>query len=131
MKNRPLSVTIICWFIMISNAISILPLMGVFGSEYNALTEEIMSQSPMPVVVQKGFAFTGIAISIICGFYMLQAHNWARMLFVAASVVGLIVGFINAPLKSVLIPGVVLFGVMTYFLYRPNTREYFSNSFDE
>jgi hypothetical protein len=58
---------------------------------------------------------------------MLQGQNWARLLYVVWSAVGFVIGIVTSPIKAAMIPGLVVFVVMAFFLFRPKANEYFSS----
>jgi len=57
---------------------------------------------------------------------MLKRQNWARFLYVVWGAVGAVVGILTSPMKPLMIPGIIFFLVVTFFLIRPKANEYFS-----
>ncbi|MBB5367052.1 MULTISPECIES: hypothetical protein [unclassified Janthinobacterium] len=123
MRTRPTSVNIISWFIIVT---SVLSLASGYYSHGNPLVQELMAKNPMPIALQYGMMYGGLALSLVAGIAMRQGHNWARLVYVGWSVIGLVIGLATSPMKSTLIPGAVLFAVIAYFLFRPNTNAYFN-----
>ena len=50
---------------------------------------------------------------------MLSGNGWARTTYVAWTAINLVFGFATSPFKTMMIPGVVFFLVVAFFLYRP------------
>lgn len=123
MVTRPTSVNIISWFIIVT---SVLSLASGYYSHGNPLVQELMAKNPMPIALQYGVMYGGLILSLVAGIAMRQGHNWARLVYVGWSVIGLVIGLATSPMKTTLIPGAVLFAVIAYFLFRPNVNAYFN-----
>ena len=123
MHLRPKSVTIISWFLIITGAIG---LPYLFMSMNNPQVAEIMSKSPVPIPAQIGIAVLSLVISIISGIGMLKGQNVARLLYVGWNCMTFLYSLITSPVKMMLIPGVVIFAVIVFLLYRPATNQYFA-----
>jgi hypothetical protein len=122
MNQRPTSITVIAWALIVVNALSLV--VNTFTLQ-RPEAKELMSKSPIPVPVQFAMFYVGSAISIVAGIFMLRGRNWARLLYVIASGLGLIIGFATSPVKTALIPGTLMFAVVCFFLFRPKANEYF------
>jgi hypothetical protein len=92
----------------------------------NPMVQELMGKNPIPIPVQWVMAFTGLAVSMISGGFMLQGKSWARLLYVIWSVCGLLISLATSPAKLTLIPGLLLYGVIVFFLFRPKANEFFA-----
>ncbi|WP_300752890.1 hypothetical protein [Janthinobacterium sp.] len=123
MATRPTSVNIISWFIIVT---SVLSLASGYYSHGNPLVQELMAKNPMPIALQYGLMYGGLILSLVAGIAMRRGHNWARLVYVGWSVIGLVIGLATSPMKSTLIPGAVLLAVIAYFLFRPNANAYFT-----
>jgi glucose dehydrogenase len=127
MIRRPLSVSIIAWFLIVMGAISLISTTVTFNSD-NPTVREILSKSPIPISVQLGFAYLGLLITIVCGIAMLKGCNWARYLYVFWGIFGFVVGFATSPMKIMMLPGMLLVAIITFFLFRPQATKYFTQS---
>jgi len=85
-----------------------------------------MAKNLLPIPVQFAMLYGGLFITIVAGIAMLKGMNWGRFLYVIWSVVGFLIGFTTSPMKAAMIPGLVVFGIFTFFLFRPKANEYFS-----
>ena len=125
MKSRPKSVTVVCWILIMScivNGISSILMHN------NPRALELMNQSPLPVSVQYAILYLGLAIMLISGITMLKGKNWARMLYVGWSSIGFIVGILISPARAVMIPGIVVFAIFVFFLFRPKANAFFTGA---
>jgi hypothetical protein len=122
MTKRPLSVTIICWFLIIGGGISfITTTVGLMSST----VRDIMAKSPVPINVQYAMIYVALTVSLVCGIAMLKRQNWARFLYIVWSIIGFVFSITTSPMKTAIIPGFVVFLIIAFFLLRPITNEYF------
>lgn len=119
---RPKSVTVICWFLIATGGISIV---SSFMTMDNPIVKEMMAKSPVPVNIQYLIMYVDLLISLTCGVAMLKKQNWARLLYVGWSIVGFIYAFATSPLKTAMIPSVIVFLIVAFFLFRPRANEFF------
>ena len=82
----------------------------------------------MPIPLQYTINFIGLSIMIISGIAMLKGFNWARLLYVTWSILGIIIAFFTSPMKAILLPGLVFLAIVIFFLFRPIANEYFKTS---
>ena len=113
MKKRPLSVTLISWLFLAA---------GVVGVAYHAT--EFKAEHPFDYDVIR-VCFVRL-LAILCGAFTLRGRNWARW--------GLIVWIAAHVVLSVfhslfeLIAHGLLFAVIAYFLFRPQSSAYFQGA---
>ncbi len=122
MNQRPKSITIVCWFLIISAGIS---LVTSTLSLNNPITRNIMAKSLLSINIQYIIMYSSLVISIVCGIAMLKGQNWARLLYIAWQVIGSIIGIAASPMKALMIPGIIIFLRIAFFLFRPKANEYF------
>ena len=125
MNNRPTSVTVISWLLIV---LGVLSLAVTTLLRNNPMVLETMSHSPIPVSIQYVLTYLGTAITVISGIVMLKGKNLGRFLYVGWSVVSLLIALVTSPAKAAMIPGIVIFLVITFFLFRPKANAYFSES---
>jgi len=121
--KRPTSISVIAWYLIVISAIS---LVAIPMSLNNPMARELMAQNPIPVPLQFVMMFVGLLITIVSGIALLKGQNWARFLYVGWSAIGTVIGILTSPMKAAMIPGLVIFAVITFFLFRPKANEYFS-----
>ena len=122
MKRRPTSITIIAWLLITSGAISVVPTVVAMN---NSAPVELMPQNHLPVPILHVMSFAQIAVVTISGIAMLNGRNWSRFLYVIWSIFEFIVVIATSPMKMMMVPGLVFFILIAFFLFRPAATEYF------
>jgi hypothetical protein len=129
MRTRPTSVTVIAWILILLGGISLITTTVMIGTAMidDPAARELMAKSPIPVPVQYAMTYIGLLIMVVSGVAMLKQRNWGRWLYVVGTVVGFLIGVTTSPVKEAMIPGLVIFVVVTFFLFRPKANAYFSD----
>ena len=122
MKERPKSITIVCWILIVTGVFSLFSSTLHFN---DSKVLEIMSKIPLPISIQYILIYAGSAITFLCGIAMLKRQNWARFLYAGWKIISLTIGVATFPMKVLLIPGIIVFLIIAYFLFRPRANEYF------
>ena len=125
MKERPTSITVIAWILIVMAGISLITSAFYLN---NPTARELMSRNPIPIPVQYLMTYVGLLVTLICGIAMLKGRNWARLLYVIWSIIGFVIGIATSPIKVAMIPGFVVFVVIVFFLFRPIANKYFTAS---
>jgi hypothetical protein len=125
MKTRPTSVTVIAWLLIALSGISLITTTVMID---NPVARDLMSKSAIPVPVQYVMTYISLLIMLVSSVAMLKRQNWGRWLYVVGTAVGFLIGIITSPMKEAMIPGFVVFVVVTFFLFRPKANEYFSDT---
>ena len=123
MNARPLSITVIAWIIIVSSAMSLVSTLFLIN---NPTAQELMAQSALPLPVQYAMIFVGLLVGIVCGVFMLKGANWARLLYVGWGILGFAISFITTPGKLTMLPGIIFFAIVVFFLFRPKANAFFS-----
>ena len=71
-------------------------------------------------------ARSGALVTSGSGVMMLYRQNWARLLYVGWCILGIIIELTTSPIKIMLLPGIVVFAIIAFFLFRPAANAYFS-----
>ena len=122
MIERPKSVTVVCWILIAMGGISLVTSTFSFN---NPVAQELMSKSLIPISIQYIMMFVGLLITLVCGIAMLKGQNWARLLYIGWSIIGFTIGIATSPMKAMMIPGIFIFIILAFFLFRPKANEYF------
>jgi len=110
MNRRPISVTVIAWIYI---------LVGIGG-----IATHITDLSPRnPFELEAVGALVVRLLGVVSGIFMLRRSNWARWLAVAW--IAFHVGLSAFHSRQELFVHTVIFGLMTFFLFRPRVNEYF------
>ena len=125
MGKRPTSITVIAWILIVTGGVSLITSSISLNSP---MIKEIMSRSPIPIPVQYAMMYIGLLVSIVSGIGMLKKQNWARFLYVIWGAIGFLIGLFTSPMKMALIPGLLFFAIIVFFLFRPGANEYFSEA---
>ena len=122
MKKRPTPVTVVAWILIV---VGVGSLIGTTVTFNNPATLDLMGKSLLPISLQYAMVYAGFLVTILSGMAMLRGHNWGRLLYVVWSVIGSLIGFATSPMKPAMIPGIVVFLIFAFFLFRPTANEYF------
>lgn len=128
MKDRPKSITIISWFLIITNVIAVA---STTLTHNNPEVVKMMELSAIPIALQYALMAVGIVITISSAALMLKANNIGRMMYIGWTIISLTIGLFTSPAKAMMIPGLVFFLVISFFLFRPKANEYFSDNQEE
>jgi hypothetical protein len=122
---RPTSVTVVCWALIVIGVIS--PL-SIVGHMHDPIAIKLMSQSPISIPIQYGLMCFGLAVTLVSGIAMLRRKNWARFLYVCWSIAGFTISLATSPIKTMMLPGIVIFLMLAFFLFRPKANAYFADT---
>ncbi|MFL6850714.1 MAG: hypothetical protein ACJ8EH_07655 [Sphingomicrobium sp.] len=122
MEKRPLSLTIIAWFLII---FSLFGLYGVATMGSNPIALKMIEQMHTSVVFQQVWGTIGALINIACAYGILKGQPWSRVLYVVWGAIGIVVSFFIAPMKAVIVLSIVFFVVIAAFLYTNTANDWF------
>lgn len=125
MQKRPLAVTIIGWFLIVT---SLFTLFSTLSMSSNPMVEEMLAKSPLPASVHQAIGLASGVIALVCGYGILRGFNWARFLYLAAGVVGLLFNLVTVPMITIIVMGIVMLAVIAFFLFRPDASAWFNRS---
>lgn len=123
MEKRPLSLTIIGWFLVLSGLFG---LYSVLTMGSNELAMRMLEQMHVSLRLQQAMGVIGCAIGLVCAYGIFKGLPWSRVLYVGWSVVSLVISVFTSPFKSVIILGVLYLIVIGYFLFRPAADRWFA-----
>ena len=123
MGKRPKSVTIIAWILIVVGVNSVFTCLASLN---NPMVKELMSKSPFSIPLQYAMMCVELAVGVVSGIGMLKGQGWARLLYVIWRSIGFLIGIVTSPMKVALIPGLIFFAIVVFFLYRPASNQYFS-----
>lgn len=121
--KRPVSLTIIAWVLII---LSLLALIGVFTMKSNAAMMQMMDQMHVTPLYYQAWTVLGVVIDLVVAYGILKGEPWSRVLYVVWSIVGLVVGFFITPQKAYLVFGLIVFVVISIFLFGEKANDWFS-----
>jgi len=125
MKTRPKSIAIISWFLIIVSVLSIIA--SVFTYDRPEVLK-VMELNVLPISIQYTLMVIGTLLTVTCGILMLKGNIMGRKIYISWTVISFILSFFTAPAKTMVIPGLILFAIICFFLFRPKVNEYFSTA---
>lgn len=125
MKKRPVSITIISWFLIITTIMSAVVAVISAGSPD---VVRMMALSMLPASIQYLLAGMGFLVTMLSGVLMLKGKVQGRTLYVAWMVLSVFIGVVTSPARLMLVPGLVVFLICLVFLFGPGAREYFAST---
>ncbi len=123
MDKRPLSLTIIGWFLVVTG------LFGLYSSltiGSNAIAMRMIEEAGMSLRVQQAMGVIGCIVALACAYGVFKGLPWSRVVYVGWSIIGFAIGFFTSPMRSVLILGVIFVAVIAFFLFRPAADRWFA-----
>lgn len=123
MEKRPLSLTIIAWFLIV---VSLIGVYGVITMGSNPVAMKMLEQSHVPLMFQQVWGVINCIVTLICAYGILKGFPWSRVLYVGWSVIALVVGFFTSPMKVVLVLSVIFLVVIAAFLFSLRGNEWFA-----
>ena len=121
--ERPTSVTIISWILIVLGALGLL--VAALMSNNPDVMEQ-MAESKLGAGNQQILGIVSSVVSIVSGYGMLQGKNWGRLLYVISTVIGIALNFYAMPMGGMQYAGVAIFVVVLFFLYRPAANAWFN-----
>lgn len=125
MKKRPLALTVIGWILIVMGIFS---MFATSANLKNPKVIEYMSQSPLPLSLQYAILALGVMIMTISGLGILKGKNWARFLYGGWGLFSFLMSVVIGTMQASMIPGLILFLIIAYFLFRSDAHQYFSPS---
>jgi hypothetical protein len=122
MTKRPTSISVISWILIVTGGISLITTTAMIN---NPVVQDLMAKNPIPVPVQYAMSYIGLLVTIGSAVAMLKGANWARYLYVIWNLVGFVIGIATSPMKAAMIPSLVVFLVIAFFLFRPKATAFF------
>jgi hypothetical protein len=128
MDQRPESVTVIGWMLIVFGVLGLLCFLMSWSLQDWPLIQQSMATYHYPIsyrtMVMVGLA--GGVVHVLCGAALLRRLDWARYLFVAWTAPATAYGLWIAPWKVYAIPSVLLMAVAIAFLFRPAANRWFA-----
>jgi hypothetical protein len=126
MNDRPISIAVIACILLFIAAFDLFGALATIFMVNLPAIQETIAKNSIPAPMDYLMTFTGAIILIVSGIFMLRGANWARLLYICWGAFNLVIALFTSPAKSTLIPGVVLYLIVVFFLLRPKASAYFS-----
>jgi len=123
MQKRPLSMTIIGWFLIV---FSLFGLYGILTMGSNPVAMKMLEQAHISLLFQQVWGVINCIVTLICAYGILKGQPWSRVLYVGWGIVGIVVGFLTSPMKAVIVLSVIFLVVIGGFLFSLRANEWFA-----
>lgn len=120
--KRPLSLTVLAWFVIVSNLIGLISLPF---SLHDPLSLAVLRRSPLPIEATVAIAVASEALHLVAGVAILKRKIWGRTLYAVVALVGFAISAFTTPFKGMLIVVAALIALFLFILYRPAATAYF------
>lgn len=121
--ERPKSVTVIAWIIIITSIVAI-PMFLVNLNDPKF--KEALSKQTFPMSILYIQLGIEVLVRLASGIGMLKAQDWSRYLYLTWGLLGLILATFTFSYKTAVIPSIIVLGLIAFFLYRPAANQYFT-----
>jgi hypothetical protein len=123
-KRRPISVTIIAWFLIIGGGLTLIkmPLMSS-NPDVQKVLEAMTPGLSMAMAVAMGMV--DAVIKMAAGIAILKAKNWGRMLYLGYIPIISAITWIHYGFYPLYIIGILFYLVILFFLTRPAASSFF------
>jgi hypothetical protein len=139
--NRPIGVTIIAILIIIGGIALLIGGLLFMAFAGFLSSSQTSSDSPINIAVlislplSLGMVIIGI-IYIVVSYGLLKGKGWAWIITIIVTIIGLIIqivsaiitGLVSSSIETALVThiiGIIISGVIIFYLYKPNVRDYF------
>ena len=126
MNNRPLSVTIVGWFLIV---VGLLGAAGLAISYGSPASRAVMANSLLSEDLQMGIAILGVAVWVVCGIFILKGQDWARLLYVGWGIGGIVLSVATAPVGLMLLLSILFLIVIAYLLFNRPANLFFGRTY--
>jgi hypothetical protein len=122
MEKRPLSLTIIGWWMVIGALFSIV---GLLTIQSNAEMIAVMENIGVPILAYQVMIGVNVIVGLVCAYGIFKGLPWARVLYVTYMLVSEAISIFTVPTRSTIILGILFLGIVAFFLYRPAADRWF------
>jgi hypothetical protein len=123
MEKRPLSLTIIAWFLVVT---SLFAIYGAATMGSNPVVMNMLEKSHGSLLFQQVWSIVGAIVSLIVAYGIFKGQPWSRVLYVVWGVLGLVVGFFTSPMPLALLLGLIFLVVIGAFLFGDKANAWFA-----
>jgi hypothetical protein len=123
MSNRPISLTIIAWALLI---LTVLGIVGIVTIEKNPAMMDMLAKSGTSLNMYRAQGVVGSLVNLAVVYGIFKGQPWSRVLYVAWGIISIALTAMLTPIMSALILGVVILLVIGFFLFSLRANEYFA-----
>lgn len=126
MTQRPVSITVIGWLLIVFGLFGLLGCFAYIGMASSPMVQQAMALIPVPLSVQIAVTVASVVLRLATGIALLLRQNWARFLYATYGLAGIVYAYFVSPYPLLMIPGILLYLVVTVFLFLPAANVYFT-----
>jgi hypothetical protein len=123
MSNRPISLTIIAWALLI---LTVLGIVGIVTIEKNPAMMDMLAKSGTSLNMYRAQGVVGSLVNLAVVYGIFKGQPWSRVLYVAWGIISIALTAMLTPIVSALVLGVVILLVIGFFLFSLRANEYFA-----
>lgn len=123
MEKRPLSLTIIGWFLVVTGLFAAYSTLTI-GS--NEMARQMIADSGLSLRFQQAMGVISALVGLVSAYGIFKGLPWSRVLYVGWSIIALAVGLMTSPFKGMLMLSALFIAVIAYFLFRPEADAWFA-----
>ncbi|MEA0970831.1 hypothetical protein Megvenef_00800 [Candidatus Megaera venefica] len=129
MNNRPRSVTIVCWILIVTGVLGLVfYVIADLSMDHKQLFTLMEHQRHIPGSVQYALGYFALFVSISSGIAMLYGKNWARFLYLGYHIFSFSILILSSSYRITLIHEVIMFAIFTFILFRSSANQYFKSN---
>ncbi len=127
MNKRPISITLIAWYLIIASLFGMIMLLTTL---HNPTVQASLKQSTLPIPVQLTWISISAMVNLICGVALLKGKNWARFTYLTVGFLSFAMSLLtmHASMRLAALPGIVVFIILICFLFTPKANIYFKRA---
>lgn len=125
MNSRPLSVTIVAWYLIITAALGAIGLAMAFA---NPAAQAYLAASGLSLESQMVLGVVGVIIAALCGFYILRGANWARYLYIGWTLLGVAIAMATIGFTPMMLVSLAILALVIFLLFRKPANAFFTGA---
>lgn len=130
MNERPTSVTVIAWLLIVFGVLGALGSLALMANTSNPLLLQVFGAVHLSLLETIVVGWIATLARLACGYGLLYRQNGARYLLVAYGAAALAYGGYTSGNPLTVIPGAVIFAVVVMFLFLPKVNAWFGKKGD-
>jgi hypothetical protein len=122
MEKRPLSLTIIGWWMVIG---AVFNAVGLLTIQWNTGLLSAIENLGMPLLVYQIMTGINVIVALVSAYGVFKGLPWSRVLYVTWMLISEVISLYTTPMRSAVILGLLSLGIIVFFLFRPAADRWF------
>jgi hypothetical protein len=123
MTKRPISLTIIAWFLIVTAVIAVASVLMV---QSNATMMAELEKTGTSLSVFRVTGIIGVLVNLAVAYGIFKAQPWSRVLYIAWGIVSLGISFMTSQVAWQIRLSVAFLVIIGFFLFSLKANEYFA-----